>query len=436
MSGTDTLAAVPVRDGPGYRRIVALATPLALANGFALSAQWLIVVLIGRFGPEALYVRSLYLPASFILSAFQVGIDISTLVAVARAGTAPGAVGRTVRPLLTAGLTAIGAAAALVAAAAAPLAAALGAHPGTSFVPFLRLMCLVVVLEVPCMILTAALRATGHPGQASGVAVTVMVIQVAGVAVFGGVLGLGLNGFPLAVAASAAVGLAAAAVLLQRHGLLSAIIHTRHTDHGGHGEAWRALAAVGVPVGGTFVVLFLANSATIRVLARFGEAAVAGYGIASTTQIVLIVPAMGLGTAVAILVNQDRSTPPITTVRRGAALATLMYAPISVFLWLFAGRIADLAAPDAETARVTYEFLKITGPSLACVGIMLTLLTVLEQTGSGFVALSFNLCYFAAAIGVGAVLARHDYEPLFTTMAVVNVLALACAVPMVRRRIR
>jgi Na+-driven multidrug efflux pump len=396
-------------------------------------------VLIGRFGPDALYVRTLYLPVSYILSAFQIGIDISTLVAVSAGAARTGAdLGRIVRPVLGAGLLAITSIAAVIVATSSPLGQLLGVQVGTGrqFVPFLALMCAVAVLDIPCMVLTAALRGSGHPGRASIVVVTVMMCQVAGVALFGGALGLGLMGVPPAVAASIAVGLALDAVFLHRAGLLTGLF--RHAPApGGLRRALKVLASVGVPVGGTFVVLFLANGATLRVLGAYGEAAVAGYGIANTTQIVIVVPALGLGTAVAILVNQ-KASPAAGIVRRGAVLATALYATLGLLIFAGAGPIARLAAPDRVIGGVAEDYLRVVGPTLACVGVMLAALTLLEQTGSGFIALAFNAVYFGLGLGIGAALAHRagSYRPLFDTMAVANALALAALAPILVRRIR
>jgi Na+-driven multidrug efflux pump len=294
-------------------------------------------------------------------------------------------------------------------------------------------MCLAVVLEIPCMVLTAVLRGCGQARSASVVAVTVMAVQVVGVAVFGGVLGLGLTGLPCAVVASGIIGVALDLRYLHRYGLLAGVLRGQWPV-GGLRAALRTLSTVGIPVGGTFVVLFLANSATLRVLAGYGEAAVSGFGIASTTQIVLIVPAMGLGTAIAILTHSGGGRPVL---RRGVVLAAALYAILGAVIGLAAGPIARAAAPTAAIADVAAGYLQVVGPTLAFVGVQLTVLTVLEQTGSGFVALAFNVGYFGLSIGVGAALAHGagSYRPLFSTMAVANVLALAALAPLAVRRL-
>src|SRR5262249_32589292 len=145
---TETLVAGPSA-GPsaGYRVIAGLAAPIALSAVFALGAQWLILVIIGRFGTEALYVRSMYLPVSFLFAALQAGIDVSTQVAVSRLGGATDRLGPVVRGMAAAAGTVMLAAGLLIAAGSGPLGGALGVAPGSAgdWNAFIRLMCLAIV---------------------------------------------------------------------------------------------------------------------------------------------------------------------------------------------------------------------------------------------------------------------------------------------------
>jgi hypothetical protein len=85
----------------------------------------------------------------------------------------------------------------------------------------------------------------------------------------------------------------------------------------------------------------------------------------------------------------------------------------------------------------TVDYLRTVGPTVACIGVMLTMLTLLEQTGSGFVALGFNICYFGASIAVGGWLAYREgsAHALFATLAAANVVALIAIAPIVVRRV-
>jgi Na+-driven multidrug efflux pump len=430
----------------GYRDILALAAPMAFATAFTLFAQWVIVVLIGRFGTEALYLRTLYLPVTFVFAAFQTAIDVSTQVAVARSkahrpdGTAVSGV---VRATALTGGAALAACAVVIGAAAAPLAHLLGAAPHAvgPFAAFVRLMSVAFVLEVPWLALAGALRGWGRAGSASIASISVMVLQILGVYLLGGPGGLGVQALPWSIVAAAVWGLGLTVALLRRAGLPAVVTDWRPGERGALRSALGILSTVGVPIFGTFVLLFLANSAQLRLLARFGDSVVAGFGIGYTTQTVVIVPAIGLGTALAILINQSggRSGRFVgATVRRGLVLGASFYALAGTGLWLGAGAIARFAAGSAPVATSAARYLHLVGPTLACVGVMLMFLTILEQTGSGFVALAFNTVYFGLSVGLAgwAAAGSPSPDPFFRTLAIANVCALLAILPVVRVRLR
>jgi Na+-driven multidrug efflux pump len=267
---------------------------------------------------------------------------------------------------------------------------------------------------------------------------------------------------PWSIVASSVVGVTLAVVLLHRHGLLPHLTsrprpalramqqeevsqrsdgpilpHNREESS----RAWRVLGTVGLPVGGTFLVLFAANGAQLRVLNQFGDAVVSGFGIANATQTVLIVPAIGLGSAISILVNRARNAAGAAgiagTIRRGVLLAIGVYVCLGALIWTVAAPVARLASSDPAVIAPTVDYLRTVGPTVACVGVMLTMLTLLEQTGSGFVALTFNICYFGASIAVAGWLAYREgsAHALFATLAAANVVALIAIAPIVVRRV-
>jgi Na+-driven multidrug efflux pump len=438
----------------GYREIAALAGPIAFASAFALFAQWLIIVIIGRFGTEALYLRTLYLPLTFVFSAFHAGIDVSTQVAVARfkAHNPSGrGLSTVVRGTALAGGVVMTGFAALLAAGAPLLAHLLGAQQQavSPFATLVRLMCLAMVLEVPWLALAGALRGWGNAGSASVASMSVMVLQTAGVFLLGGPGGLGVMAVPWSIVIAAVLGLALTVGLVRRAGLDGVL-----TDRGAHGSddarfgsalrsGFAVLSNVGVPIGGTFVLLALVNSAQLRLLNRFGDAVVAGFGIGNATQTMVIVPAIGLGTAVAITINQGGGRPDAsanlrTAVRRGLVIGASVYAPAGAALWLGSGLIARFAAGSAPVAASAGQFLRIVGPTLACVGVMLMFLTILEQVGSGFVALTFNAVYFGLSVALAGWLSAGSTDParFFGTLAAANIAALLVILPIVRYRLR
>ncbi|WP_034263657.1 MATE family efflux transporter [Actinospica robiniae] len=450
MTAQVSVPALAPRTRDRYREIAALAAPIAFASGFALFAQWVIVVVIGRFGTQALYLRTLYLPLTFIFSAFHAGIDVSTQVAVARAkANDPGGRGLSVvvRGTAAAGFVVMAGFSVLLAVFAVPLAEALGAQPQSvgPFAAFVRFMCLAMVLEVPWLVLAGALRGWGRAGAASTASMTVMVLQTVTVYLLGGPGGLGVTAVPWSIVVAAVLGLALTAILVRRNGL-GVLLTGRETEGperftGALRSGFGVLRSIGVPIGGTFLLLSLLNSAQLRLLKRFGDATVSGFGIGNATQTMVIVPAVGLGTAIAITVNQGGGVAAADVrgvIRRGLVIGASVYVPIGLLLWLGSGTIARFAAGTAPVAAAASSYLRYVGPTLACVGLMLVLLTVLEQIGAGFTAMTFNAVYFALSVGCAAWVAAGADEPtpFFATLAVANVAALLAIVPVIRHRIR
>jgi Na+-driven multidrug efflux pump len=270
----------------------------------------------------------------------------------------------------------------------------------------------------------------------------VMVIQTLGVFLLGGPGGLGVMAVPWSIVIASVLGLALTVALVRRAGLIG-IVTDRHADYsGGMRSGFAVLSSVGVPIGGTFVLLFLLNGAQLRLLGRFGDAVVAGFGIGYATQTMVIVPAIGLGTAVAIIINQSAggSAAPLvrTTIRRGLVIGAGLYAVAGTVLWLGSGIIARFAGGSPAVAASAAQYLRLVGPSLAGVGVMLMFLTILEQVGAGFVALTFNAVYFGLSVALAgwAAAGSSDPAPFFRTLALVNVAALLAILPIVRYRVR
>src|SRR5690606_2661043 len=95
-------------------------------------------------------------------------------------------------------------------------------------------------------------------------------------------------------------------------------------------------------------------------------------------------------------------------------------------------------AADPDVAAQAALYLRVVGPSYAGVGLVLYLLTLLEQLGYGRVAVTLNVLYHAVSLGVGGLHARTGGGPvaLYTTIAVTNVVRLARMPPLAVRRVR
>jgi Na+-driven multidrug efflux pump len=151
------------------------------------------------------------------------------------------------------------------------------------------------------------------------------------------------------------------------------------------------------------------------------------------------VPAVGLGSAVAVLMNQSLGAGGLpdsrTVFRRGLILALVGYAAVTLAVVLLGGPLANLMSGSPAVAAEARHFVAIVGPTFGCTGLMLTVLTVLEQVGHGPLAVAMNSGYFVVIVAVGwvAANARHDVSALYWTMAIAAAASLVGGLPIAAR---
>ncbi|WP_146077987.1 MATE family efflux transporter [Pseudoclavibacter sp. AY1F1] len=460
--------AEPLRFREAVRRVASLAAPLSVALLVAAVAQFAVVGLLGHLGADAVHVRSLYVPISFCILAVQEGLSISSQVVFARlrgaerSERAPAAF----RRLVTTGLAATVVLALVVATAAPLVGSALGAEGAraAAFTSFAQLMGIATVFTVPGTVAVGALRGWGRPGLSIVMALVLAVTQVLGVWIVGDLAGLGITAVPIFVATAGLAALAVAPSLAKVARLpltkrwLSVDATLQRGEQRTPASEWddeaaaiaslatRTLLAVGVPVALSYMLLTAANLATMWVLAPFDGYAQTAFGIGSTVQGVIIVPAIAVGSAAGVLMHQhsaagaDRALPSLF--RAAVAIVVGSYAVLSALMVLTPNLLAGLLVADSRIQAALAEFLAIVGPSYFGLGIVLFLLTVLEQLRFGALAVTLNLAYYAASIGLGALMAHStgDASTLFRVLAISNLTGLGLLLPLtsilVRRRSR
>ncbi|KLN34135.1 hypothetical protein FB00_13775 [Cellulosimicrobium funkei] len=510
------------------RRVVRLAAPICAALVVGALAQLVIAALLGHMGDDALYVRSLFIPVTFLVLAVQEGLDVSTQVGFARLhgsrarATEDGAAeddGATAVPtsattallgrFVGGGAAVLGGVALLVVLAAPALADVLSvpAPLVAEFVAFARWTVVASVLSVPTAVAAAALRGWARTGASATVALLVAGLQVLVVWLVGLVGGFGALAVPVAITGSTLVGAAVAWALLVRAHLLPRPGHVpglrrllalrHHPAPQRLAAAWRRalralpagswttptppspsttppppppstapaaepttsdvppggavvervdvrglLLGVGLPVGLSYLLLTVTNLVMVWVLGPSGTDVVAGFGGAATVQTLVIVPAIGLAAAVSIVMNQQWGAGELgllpRTLRAGTVVVAGVYVVVGALVLLTAPVVAGQLSADPDVAAQAALYLRVVGPSYAGVGLVLFLLTLLEQLGYGRVAVTLNVLYHAVSLGVGGILARAGGGPtaLYTTIAVMNVVGLVVMLPVAVRLVR
>jgi MATE family multidrug resistance protein len=195
---------------------------------------------------------------------------------------------------------------------------------------------------------------------------TVLVINATGLFV-NGVLAyvwiFGLWGFPvlgIAGAGWATVAGSSTSALLA----LTLMLRPAHRKAYGTGSAWRfegelfrRLLRFGVPNGLLTALDTLAFTAFMFLVGMLGDVQLAATSITITLNIIIILPALGIGQAVAVLVSQrlgeDQPDLAARSTWTGLGVVTLYLAAAVVPFLLFPGPLASLFRSDADEAMWT-----------------------------------------------------------------------------------
>ncbi|MEU8890065.1 MATE family efflux transporter [Streptomyces sp. NPDC048442] len=429
------------RQARGTLRIARLAGPMVVGEIVGYLTMLILVAMVGRMGSNALYVRSLFLPLGMVFSAVNAALAVSTQVACSLSK------GREARedvfPLTVNMMkvwVVVGTSLTLLLSVGAPLFASLFDVPDAAreeFVWFLRWMSVVSLLGFGPALCASALRGFGFARQGLVLTLVSSFVEIALVAWLGLGTGLGMHSLPIAAAFCAVAGTAAGLWLLRRAGLW-----WRGQRAPWQSAVLRHVKSVGLPVGATLGIISLYNLALVWVLGPFGAAVVAGFSTASSVQSLIIMPALVLGAATAIIINQERGAGShanlAPTYRSGILLSFVVFAVIAVVTFFGRDLIAQLMTGESETAAGAARYLGIVGLTYVVEGPVLVALTLLEHIGGGRRAVVLNLVYFGGNVAVGrwAVAVTDSPDGLYWTVAISNLvstIALVAAAMFVRK---
>lgn len=417
-----------------YGRIVRVSAPMVASTAATIGTQLAVVGLIGRIGDAALYVRSLYTPVAFLFLAVTTGLAVTLQVAVAQCrgrreeAQISGYLGSVAR---LGGLLYLLMGGALIGSAGI-LEVALRTAPDRrgTFSEFLIAMAGAALVGMLGELCGAVLRGLGRTGTAALVTAIYVCCYLGAVIVGGLVLRGGLMAVALGSALASLCEFGVGLIILIRSGVVE-----MRALAGWRRDVPRLAVSIGLPVGSSYIVLCVVNLLLLRIVAPAGQAAVAGFGIGYVLQTAVIVPAVGLGSGVAVLMNHSVAAGSVqaarTIFRRGMFLAAGGYAVVTVVVVIAGGQVASLMSGNPAVAAQAREFVSVVGPAFGCMGLGLTALTVLEQVGYGALAAAMNTSYFATIVIVGWFFVAHTgrVSDLYTTMTLASLSGVIIAFP-------
>ena len=424
--------------------LLRMALPAMFGSLVGMLAQFAIVAALGRMGDEALYLQSLYMPFFLLFAAVQMAIEVTNAICVALA------YGRSDRPAIGSiasgamgvGLLILLCLAGAVALLAPTLAGVLGVRAESMdlFVSFMRWTALAQLPNIASIVFASGLRACQRPRTAALNSIAIAASRVAGVLALGVAGGLGVFSVPLSIAASGTLGAALGWWAWRRSGIGTV---RPAMWHGARAIA-PTLLTTGIPVAAGLLMTAAASAGALRLLDRFGPTVVSGYSAAQSLQNVITVPAIALGSACGVLINNLRGEqrpdrlPDAWKVATQATLVT--YSLIAVLAWLARAPLAGLVSDSPAVVAEVERYLTAVALTYSGVGLFLVMRVILEQLRSGALSLALQATLFLTTLLAGGWLAHRmsSVSAFYAVIAVANLIwpipATVLALTVIRRQ--
>ena len=188
-------------------------------------------------------------------------------------------------------------------------------------------------------------------------------------------------------------------------------------------ESWREILHIGIPNAATKMIIPLGNGFITRVIASYGAAAVAGYGVASRVEFFSLAALNALSAVIGPFIGQNLGAGKLERVKAGFTTSghfSLYVGGFLFFVYLaFAGKIAAIFNADPQVISTTALYLRIVSIAYAAQGFYLVVssglnvmkrplkaagLSVLEMFGFS-VPLALLGSYLFGTVGVFAAIA-------------------------------
>ncbi len=434
-------------EGPVGRHLVDMTGPVLLGimtmMGQALIDAWF----LGRVGDRALAAHAFSFPILMIVTSVAIGLGAGTSSVVARAiGSGDHRRARRLATdslllsfLITAAVSAIGV------MTIGPLFRLLGAPE--DMIPLIRGFMIILYSGVPFVVVgmvgMASMRATGDTRLPSKIMVLGAVLNVILDPIFifgaGPVPALGLNG--AAVAALLARGAIFAGTLYLLRYRLNMVSFNK-PDPAELSTSWKDILHVGIPAAGTNVIVPVGAAVITAMIARYGPDAVAGFGVASRIESMMLVIFYAMSAIIGPFVGQNYSAGKEDRIQQALRLCTgfciVSGLAIAVLLALLANALPSLFSDSADVIRVASSYLWIAPIGYGAYGVVMVMNASFNGLGQPMpgVAVSVGrmLVLYVPLAFLGMYL--FDERGIFAAYAAANILSGAIAFAWAKSAVR
>jgi len=421
-------------EGSVARHLVKMTVPMLLGITTMMAQSIIDAWFLGKVGDRALAAFSFGFPILMIITSVAIGLSAGTSSVVARAiGSNDHSRAKRLATdslmlsfIVTATLAVIGI------LTIDPLFKTLGAP--VNMIPMIRTFMTILYSGIPFLVVgmvgTSNMRATGDtllPGKLmiSGALLNVILdpIFIFGV---GPVPAMGLNGAATAaIVARGAMFLGTVYFLVHRLDMVS--FNKPELDE--LKKSWRDILHVGLPAAGTNAIIPIAMTLITAMIARYGPEAVAGFGVASRIESLVLVIFYALSSVIGPFVGQNLSAGKEGRILQSLRLCALFCLAsglmIALLLALAAGFVPTLFSQNPEVTSVTRLFLWIAPISYGAYGVVMIMNAAFNGMGKPMPAVYISVTRMMILYLPLAFVGRHWFgiAGIFAAYAVANLLS-------------
>jgi putative MATE family efflux protein len=369
-------------EGPVGRHLIDMTVPVLFGIATMMAQSLIDTWFIGRVGDAELAAFGFGFPILMIVTSVAIGLGAGTSSVVARAIGAHDH--RRARRLSTDSLllsfliTAVVAGIGVI--SIGPLFRLLGAPD--ELMPLIRGFMTILYAGVPFIVVgmvgMASMRATGDTRLPSALMILAAILNVIldPILIFGvgPIPAMGLNGAAMAALIARASIFVGTLYLMQRK---MDLVSLDRPDPLEMRRSWRDILHVGIPAAGTNIVVPVGAAIVTAMIARFGVEAVAGFGVASRLESMMLVLYYALSAIIGPFVGQNLSAGNEKRILRALWLCTafclLTGLGIAVVLASLSGVLPGFFSDNDSVKSVTTTFLLLVPVSYGTYGMVMVM---------------------------------------------------------------
>ncbi len=420
-------------EGSVGRHLLEMALPVLLGITTMMGQAFIDAYFLGQVGDRALAAHAFSFPILMIVTSVAIGMGAGTSSVVARAiGSNDMRRARRLATdslllsfLITAAFCVLGV------LTINPLFRVLGAPE--DMIPMIRSFMLILYSGVPFVVVgmvgMASMRATGDTRLPSTLMIMGAVLNVILDPIFifglGPLPALGLNGAAMAALIARGVIFVGAIYLLR--GRLNMVSFNR-PDPVELRKSWRDILHVGIPAAGTNAIVPIATAIITALIASYGPEAVAGFGVASRIESLVLVMFYALSAVIGPFVGQNLSAGYHARILEAMRLSMLFCVCagllIAALLALSASSLPTIFSDNESVIGVARLFLWVAPIGYAGYGLVMTINAAFNGLGQPMPGVVVSLMRTILLYVPLALIGQHFYGifGIFAAYAAANVI--------------